>query len=822
MPRTFRPRPRAWLELVVLSALIGAAGLAALGTDSSWGVIVSLGGAALVLLLGGLNLARTWVRVDDQGLAYPSGGHIRTVPWAEVLDAELVQHAQGKQRYWLLLLGLAQVVHWVPLQGLDRDAIWQSVQERVPPAALDPDAHKLLPDYQEWLAHRAQLALPAAAPRRVIGLGPNVRAALGRPWYLALLAPLLALLLVTLAYRCPRPIALNVGDSYARPLLAGFYDPEEGGGIDYAYTSARAALRLEGIGRGPALLEVRMGGGLPGVVQNLSANGVPLGAVPAGGGLATYAFALPAAAARGGTLELAWEGPTAAPAGDPRSLGLAVDRVTWTPLRGGVAPAWGQLLWAALAALALYALARQLDLSAAWAAALCTLLAAALALGLALARLWLTLYTPRLAGLLIAMAVLLPLARHGTRALFRRLGMEAPPRVESWLWRITALAALVKLGGVLYPHLIVLDIGPHAYRLFRFLSGDWASLFTPNQYSLLGQTVGVEGGQFPYSPLFHVLSAPLTLLPIPLPLAAGLFNGLLEVARCLLLYLLATRLTGRPRAGLWTAFFYTVLPAPYYLMSWGNFPTQLGLFAGIVLVTFLVLAYDRLGRRGGFVWWVAVLVFALLSYTVVGILGVALLALLVLCEWLLGAGPAQRRRALAIVGGIVAAEIVVFLLYHSAFAGVLVRETLPALVQATTEKATGLGPVEVDPRESLASNWVANWIFVQNRITELGVVVSCVGIGALFVAPAGRRGRPLLLAWPGVFILFSLFSGLVADMVLKHILFMFPWLCLGAAVLAVHLWRRGWAGRLAVLAYAAWMLWLSLAQWVELILVKRH
>jgi hypothetical protein len=662
-------------------------------------------------------------------------------------------------------------------------------------------------------------------PRALVWLHRLARSlfsALGRPWFLVLLAPLLAVGLLVLAYQSPQPIALNVGDSYTLPLLTGFHGPEEGGGIDYAFTTGQATLRLEGIGGGPALLEVRMGGGLPGVAQFLSAGGIPLVRVPAGSEFATYAFPVPPAAARDGSLDLNWVGETASAPDDPRPLGLAVDRVTWTPLRGGIAPAWGQVLWVVLAALALYAIARGLDLSAAWAAALSSLLVAVVALGVALARLYLTLYTPRLAGLLVAGAVLLPLARRGTRTLFRRLGMGTPPHVETWLWRITALAALLKLGGVLYPHLIVLDIGPHAYRIFRFLSGDWASLFLPNQYSLLGQTVGVEGGQFPYSPLFHIVSVPLTLLPIPLPLAAGLLNGLLEVARCLLLYLFAARLTGRPRAGLWTALFYTFLPTPYYLMSWGNFPTQLGLFGGILLVTFLVLAYNRLGRRGSFAWWVAVLVFVLLSYTVVGILGVALLVLLVLFEWLLAAGPAQRRRALAIVGGIVLAEVVVFLLYHSAFAGVFARETLPALLQAATDKATGLGPVAVDPRESLASNWVANWIFVQNRITELAVVVAGVGIAALFVAPAGRRWRPLLLAWPAVFLLFSLFSGLVADMVLKHIFYMFPWLCLGAAVLAVHLWRRGWAGRLVVLAYAALMLWLSLSQWLDLILVKRH
>lgn len=652
--------------------------------------------------------------------------------------------------------------------------------------------------------------------------GRGIRNLLDRSWYTALLGPLLAVLALPLAYQRPAPIALNVGDSYDRPYLSGFHDPERAGAVDYAFTSGSASLRLEGIGRGAALVEVRMGGGVPGVEQVLSAGGIPLLRVAAGGELATYALLVPPEASRSGSLRLTWEGGTASPPEDPRLLGLAVDRVAWTPLRGGVGPDWGQVVWVALAALALYAIARELDFGATCSVAFSLLLVAAVAVAIAVVRLSVTIFTPQLAALLLAIAVLLPFLRRGAFALFRRLGLAPPAAVERWLWRVTVLAALLKLGGVLYPQLIVLDVGAHAYRVSRFLSGDWGSLFLPGGYSHLGRTVGLEGGQFPYSPLFYIVSLPLTLLPIPLPLSMGLLNGLLGVATNLLLYLLAARITGRPRAGLWAAVAYTFLPAPYYLLSWGNYPTQLGLFGALVTVVYLVLAYDRLWRWRAFAWWVAALMLAILSYTVVGVFAVVLLLVVAGFELLPAAGRAQRRRALAIVAGLVLAEGVVFLLYHSAFASVFLRETLPAILRSTADKSIGIGPVQVDPRQSLASNWVANWVYVQNHVTNLGVVFAAAGVVLASVAPAGPRWRPLLLAWPLVFLLFSLFSGLVADTVLKHILFTFPWFCLGVAVLAVTLWRRGLAGRLTVLAYTAFMAWLALSHWLDLILVKRH
>lgn len=645
---------------------------------------------------------------------------------------------------------------------------------------------------------------------------------LGRPLWLAALAPLLAWPALFLAYQNTRPVVVDVGTSYARPYLEHFFEPERGPGFDYAYTTHHALLHLPGIGHSSALLQLRMGGGVPKVRQMLWAGSAPLAEVKAGSALHVYVLAVPAQASVGGSLNLSWEGETSTAPRDPRPLGIAVDRVTWIPLRGAIEPDWAQVLWVALAALGLYLLGRALEIHPLLAALASLSLVVLVALGIAWARLYLTIYTPRLAGLLLVLAGLLPLVRRATGRFLRRFGMEAAPGVEIWFWRITTLAAIIKLGGVLYPHLIVLDVGAHAYRVFRFLSGDADSLFLPNRYSRLGETVGLEGGLFPYSPLFHLLASPLSLLPIPLPLAMGLLNGIVDVVRNLPLYLLATRLSGRPQVGLWTALFYTLLPAPYYLLSWGNYPTQLGLFAALLAITFLVLHDERLGKWSTLPGWLGAVLLVLFSYTVVGVLAGAMIVLLCPLEPLLSPRPKQARRAGVILGGLLLGEGIAFVLYHSTFVEPFCSETLPAILQAVAAKGSGLGSLLADPRESLLSNWVANGIFARNHLTDLGLVFAAVGVLGLLLEAGRRRWRSLLTAWLLVFPLFALVSGLVADLVLKHVLFMLPLFCLGAGFLAGLLWRRSWAGRATTILFALLLGGLSLARWPEYILVKRH
>ncbi len=74
-----------------------------------------------------------------------------------------------------------------------------------------------------------------------------------------------------------------------------------------------------------------------------------------------------------------------------------------------------------------------------------------------------------------------------------------------------------------------------------------------------------------------------------------------------------------------------------------------------------------------------------------------------------------------------------------------------------------------------------------------------------------------------LFPILALFSGLVADLVLKHIFFLLPLLCLGDGVWAGALWRRRTpAGRATVVLFSLFLGSLSLLRWLEYIWVKRH
>ncbi len=633
------------------------------------------------------------------------------------------------------------------------------------------------------------------------------------------LPPLLLVLLLTavatiLAYRVPTNSHLELGTSYARPYLSGFTEPEANQQYDYAFTTADAEIRFPGVGTGVHRLRVRMTGpaGVAPPQLTLQADRRVVGSFTLRPHPATYHLLAPS----DGDLAVRWFSPTFVPGGDDtRRVGVVVDWAAAQPLQVHAAP--GQLLNLLAVALLSYLLLRQLGLRPPGALALAGLAVLALAGLLATERIWWTIYTPRLAGLLLGLNLALPPARALTRWAWARGGVALDARGERWLWRILMLAALVKIGGVIYPQIIVFDERWHVPRTQMVLDGQFVDLIVPSRVTLLGATVGLEGGHFPYSPLWYLLTAPLGMLGADLGIASNVLNAALDVSRSLLIAYLALRLFESRRAALFAAGIYHLLPMPYYLLSWGNWPTQLGLWGALLLIAIVAATFERPGDRRTLALLTAAAALAMLTYTVVGIVAFTMIGMLALMEWLRRRDPEGVLRGRTMIVALIAAELIAFLAYHIWYVPTILAQTLPAITQAVASDH------ELDgaPKAGLLANLGWNWGYAQNHLTW--AVIPLIPIGLVLAWRRAGRARGLLVAWALILPVYSLFSWLVADMIFKHLFFLLPLVALCMGLVHAALWSRGrWAGRLVSVATLLYLAAFCFERWYGYIMIKRH
>jgi hypothetical protein len=268
---------------------------------------------------------------------------------------------------------------------------------------------------------------------------------------------------------------------------------------------------------------------------------------------------------------------------------------------------------------------------------------------------------------------------------------------------------------------------------------------------------------------------------------------------------------------------------PYFLLSWGNYPTQFGLWALLLATAFLVVNYERLAQpaherrrsRGGFWLWVALMALAILSYTVLGVFAITLFGLIGLFG-LIQQGRIGWPRLRFIVAGMLVAELFCFAIYHVQFAQAIARDTLPALAAATADRADNPLNEQADERDNALANFKANNQFTVNHFTWPLLILSGLGGLLIFSQAQTRRWWPIWAAWLGLFVLYSLVSAYVADMVLKHVFILMPLVCIWSAAVLAWIWRRGLLGRLATLSVFVFLA-VRVAQYGHFyLLVKRH
>jgi hypothetical protein len=489
--------------------------------------------------------------------------------------------------------------------------------------------------------------------RALVGEARQLCAAL-RDWRFALLLCAFAVLLL-LAAQAPLHYAINVGQQDGPgsdlPLLDGFYPPEHDPHGDFRWTSARADIRLLGVGQRPLQLTLKVFPIGPEVAEHgpraievwddeRLVEQLPVR--PAG---ATYRLLLPPPPDASGDHLVELRSATFVPAGDQRSIGSPVDAVYVASLAGPALPAWRSTLgWLTAALLAWLALRRAgfgaqrvlvLLLPGVLLAALAALLdpprfafgAAPALIALSIGYLIVLLLDADANGLLLAGAALvvataaawviigagdagddlagaIPLnvlastavafvlagwLRPPVAALYRRLAPPIAPRAWRWLLLFAWLVFALRFGGKIYPASMPGDIGFHANRYDELVRGGVLQLSLN------------RGVSFPYPPALYLLLAPFSLPGLSQRVLLRLSGALLDALSPLLVYTIATRLYGQAQesggqaggldAPLVAAALYS-FSAAGFMTTWWNFSTHIFTqFAHLLLITALVLLW---------------------------------------------------------------------------------------------------------------------------------------------------------------------------------------------------------------------------------------
>jgi hypothetical protein len=423
---------------------------------------------------------------------------------------------------------------------------------------------------------------------------------------------------------------------------------------------------------------------------------------------------------------------------------------------------------------------------------------------------------------------LLVLGLRTTAGWLGRRGQDLPTQAGRWLGLIFVAALVVKAVGLSHPAFHPIDHWFRIHQINRFW--EYPAAFWSQYYNVsTGTTVtGLDGGSavlgqwgvqvsLPYSPLFYIFAAPLSLIwpshnDPNLLAAVNLLASWLEVSQVFLLYILLRRAYSTAawagRAGVIAGAIFGFYPLSFLLFSDGGYNS---IFASWLSLLFVTLLVDRLslyvaGKGRVFsIWTVLALAAALLAHTSTLLLLGALVVVFSL--FLLGSKVYRRvgwQVALVSVAGLGLA----FLLYYGWYVPGLVGRTLPTLFDRL-----GGGGLGQDNRllgtNLLTGFWPQLWEHF--RLWPFALTVGVVGftiydLRFTIKAKARSENQPegiiynlqsaicnrLWLAWLVVFLLFALVD-LRANLLQKHMLFAAPLLCVGSGLALSLLWE--WAAR---------------------------
>jgi hypothetical protein len=187
--------------------------------------------------------------------------------------------------------------------------------------------------------------------------------------------------------------------------------------------------------------------------------------------------------------------------------------------------------------------------------------------------------------------------------------------------------------------------------------------------------------------------------------------------------------------------------------------------------------------------------------------------LAVLPPLITGPGVA-RRRAGWVLGALVGATVLAFVLYYANWLPQMRAQLEGLLTGGAGRSALDLGALVSRTARRLAEQWGGAL-----------ALAGAAGLGALLAWPLHPVARRLFAAWIGAALLAgALFAALdqtVGDSI-RYPLLLAPWIALGAGTFWGLLARRGAAGPLFVAVLCGTAAWHLLTTWVDLVLTHYH
>ena len=621
--------------------------------------------------------------------------------------------------------------------------------------------------------------------------------ALRERWLWALLAVQVAA--GAAAYLVPFAYTLDIGGSpgallYDRPYLQGFnddpeYDVPSAPTQAFRWASPDARLRFPGVGRGLYLMALGVAAGQPGVEP--AATGIwrgdtPLTSIPLAQAPRVYHVLVPAT---GGDLRVRFQTRPFQAGNDPRLLAFAADRVRVVPAtRTG--PDARSLAWLGGCTLLGYLLLRHSGVPSRRVALAGAGVALGLAYLLAVQRLGLTTFAPRLFVALalayLGAAVLPPLLEAAARG----LGLRPRAAEIRIIAGLAMVAWVIRLAGLLHPQAHTSDLGLNVNNLLDVSSG--RIIFTEGLPSEAG------AGQAPYPPGQY-----LTLLPLSLFVdGAALITAANALADSLMIvwgWLLLRSAGATASAALFAGTLYLFAIPLLVSLSKGEMANVWG--QSLVGPLFVALTGWHAGKLR---WWVLSLV---LSVAFLGHSGVLLslgaIFAVYLALLLIERGPWQKLLLVLLVA--LGASVLV---YYSAFIGVDLGRSRVAV-------PFGGGRLRAELLSAVAPRG-----FIGPILAPLGLA----GLIALWrrrQALSGSGLPALLLAW-WLGTLLSLGTLLWTQQAVRWQAMLFPAVALGGGVALAALARRGKAGQILAHALLAACILRGITLWYVQIATYLH